>query len=386
MRPLYIPIFSALSIAEVFFFSLILSDRYLKLWRPKIYLSIIVSWLTFILYIPSFLIQADAGNPRTWLPLPIKWDLVNFYQLRPFLDPNIFTFLIFISALQFIFKQRATDESNLIRQQNFDTNKSVPIILFACVFFMLPAFVWIYSRAVKPIFWERYMIPSALGVAILLTDVSSRLISTPIMGDVLIKKYKIVKIIRFLVVPAGLFVLTLYILWEPIRYSKLGVVDSAKKAWVFEDPKAYRDLPIVLQSSDHFVMRQFYSPLRNRYFFILDWEAAVNKNSGNWPPQEFKHFAAFRKVYRERFKNNILTTGEFLAKYDRFLVTSYCPDTLKCPEVPKGLASARTWWGYIDCPQWVAMRLLNNPAYKVTSLGLTNGVTYSLVEKQIHKN
>ncbi len=86
------------------------------------------------------------------------------------------------------------------------------------------------------------------------------------------------------------------------------------------------------------------------------------------------------------FKNNVLTTGEFLARYDRFLVTSYCADTMKCPEKPRGLQTARQWFGSIDCPQWVAMRLLNNASYKITHLDPINYVSYSLVEKQSNKN
>ncbi len=364
--------------------SLILSDRYLKLWRPKIYLSIILSWLTFILYIPSFLIQADAGNPRTWLPLPNLSDLLSFYNLSVFVSPIIFGFLIFICALHFIFKQRFTDESKLLRQENVSPNRSVPIILFACIFFMLPAFVWVYSCAIKPIFWYRYMIPSALGVIILLTEVSSRLITMPIIGDTF-KKNNLIKIIRFLMVPGGLIILTLYFLWLPVSVAQ-NFRSGPKSSWAFEEFKEYPDLPIVMQSSDQFLIRNFYSPLRNKYFFILDWEAAVNKSSGLWGPQQFKHFTALRKVYPDRFKNNILTTGEFLARYDRFLVTSYCADTMKCPEKPRGLQTARQWFGSIDCPQWVAMRLLNNASYKITHLDPINYVSYSLVEKKSNRN
>jgi hypothetical protein len=226
------------------------------------------------------------------------------------------------------------------------------------------------------------MIPSAVGVAILLTHVTSRLISTPIDSDTS-KEDKTEKTIRLLMVHAGLIVLTLYLLWQPINYAKY----SANRSWVFEDPvkSGLPDMPIVMQNADEFIAYNFYSPWRAKYFFILDWEAAVNKNSGTWGPQAFKHFNAYREVYPARFKNNILSTGEFLGKYDSFIVVSHCPDTLKCPEKPIGLAAARTWIGTVDCPQWVAMRLLNNAAYKLTYLTQTDYVTYLLVEKQSHK-
>ena len=48
----------------------IIRDRNLKVCRLSVYSSIVLSWLSLILYIPTFLNQADAGNPRAWLPTP----------------------------------------------------------------------------------------------------------------------------------------------------------------------------------------------------------------------------------------------------------------------------------------------------------------------------
>ena len=48
----------------------IIRDRFFNLFRPRVYLSIVVGWLSLIPYIPTFLNQADAGNPRAWIPMP----------------------------------------------------------------------------------------------------------------------------------------------------------------------------------------------------------------------------------------------------------------------------------------------------------------------------
>src|SRR4028119_402423 len=56
--------------------SLIVRDKYFNLFRPKVYFSIFLGWLSLILYIPSFINQADAGNPRTWIPIPTVRDLI----------------------------------------------------------------------------------------------------------------------------------------------------------------------------------------------------------------------------------------------------------------------------------------------------------------------
>jgi hypothetical protein len=62
-----------------------------------------------------------------------------------------------------------------------------------------------------------------------------------------------------------------------------------------------------------------YSPQKSRYFFILDWQVAVDKNSGSFTPQEYKHLEAIKRNFPEVFRDNIVTTKEFLGRYNRFL-------------------------------------------------------------------
>lgn len=359
--------------------SLILRDRYFKIFRPKIYLSIIVSWLTFLLYIPSFLNQADAGNPRTWLPFPTIADLIGFYDLSSFVRLTFLPALVFISVLQFIAGFQRIHSTKVSKKDIPNHDSEISLIIFALIFTILPVFIWIFSRKIKPIFWERYMIPSAIGIAIFLAYVFSQLISTPVINNIVNEaKNKTGKAIRSLIVTAGLITLTAYFLWQPIKYAK--EFPQGSRPGTKDDVHGYSNLPIVVESSGVFLERQFYSPLRDKYFFILDWEVAVDERSGVWPPQQFKHLTAFKRNYPHLFQNNILTTTDFLARYDRFLVMQYFTDTMPCPLVPIGLHMARTWVG-MECPQWVGMRLLNNAAYRVTSLSKTDWGNLLLVEK-----
>lgn len=359
--------------------SLILRDRYFKVFRPKIYLSIILSWLSFLLYIPSFLNQADAGKPRTWLPIPTLDDLITFYDLSPFLKLTVLPALVFISVLQLISGSQGVRSTEASKKDSPDRNSEFSLILFACIFTILPVFIWIFSRTLKPIFWDRYMIPSAIGIAVLLTYGSSRLISTPVINNILNDtKRKTAKIIRGVIVTTGLTILTACLLWQPVKYAKQLPPESRPGS--LDNVHGYSNLPIVVESSGLFLERQFYSPLRDKYFIILDWEAASDPRSGVWPPQQFKHLSALKRNYPNLFKNNILTTGEFLGKYDRFLVMQDPNDTLPCPLVPTGLYFARNWI-QMECPQWVGMRLLNNAAYKVTSVNKTSWSNLLLVEK-----
>lgn len=89
--------------------SMLAADRFYNLFRPKVYLSVILSWLTIILYIPSFLNQADAGNPRTWLPEPIFRDLLDMFHFHTstFFHPSLLMLLLVLSVMQY-FGREAT--------------------------------------------------------------------------------------------------------------------------------------------------------------------------------------------------------------------------------------------------------------------------------------
>src|SRR5206468_1347017 len=48
----------------------IIRDRFFNVFRPRVYFSVVLGWLSLIPYIPTFLNQSDGGNPRTWIPVP----------------------------------------------------------------------------------------------------------------------------------------------------------------------------------------------------------------------------------------------------------------------------------------------------------------------------
>jgi hypothetical protein len=359
--------------------ALIITDKIFNIFRPKVYLSVILSWFTIILYLPSFFNQADAGKPRTWMPVPTLNDLIDFLNLSTssFIRLTIVVFLVFISALQFLIENSDVNKSNLPKQHHPDVRSEISLLIFAFSFILSPVLIWIISRTLKPIFWERYMIPSALGYAILLTFVSSRLLLIPSFSNLFMDSlHTRRKIIRLFVVFSGLIMIA-FLLFTPIQNAKRYVTETIPG---FQDSSlGYSELPIVMQSSGKFLEREFYSPVRDRYFIILDWEAAVNIKSGVWATQEFKHLTALKRNFPMRFKN-IQTTREFLDKYNRFLVIMDNDPSIKCPLVPLGLEMARTWEG-MHCPQWMEMRIFNNAHYKVSFLKKDDTFPIYLVEK-----
>jgi len=366
-------------------FSQVLRDRYFKVFRPKIYIAIVVGWISLVLYIPSFLNQSDAGNPRTWIPIPVLKDLIDFLSLSlsSFFNLVLLLVLLVISGLQFIvFKADDTHSSQvepLDQQEQPNLNTEISLLIFAYSFLAVPVFIWIISRTVKPIFIDRYMIPSALSWSILLAYLSSRIILNPLISNGILKTSRLSIFLGITQKSILLLVLTSVLIFEPISYAK-----SYKGRYIpgLNDNKyGYRELPIVVQASAQFIERLYYSPERHKYFFILDWEAAVDKASGLFGPQEYKHLDALKRNYPNLFQNQVVKSEDFLNMYNRFLVLDYADYDKTCPLKVKGEEKARKWED-MHCPRWVEMRLLSNPHYKVTHLGDIYGEAVLLVEKQ----
>lgn len=361
--------------------ALLVSDWFFNTFRLKIYLSIVLSWFTILLYIPSFLIQADAGKPRTWLPEPLLRDLLDMlnFGASPFLHQTLLVILLILSVCLFFAKEAVRSAGIVVPEPVTESRSKVPIMVFALSFVLLPIFIWIISKTIKPILWDRYMIPSALGWVIMLAYFSSKLLSIPPFRKQLYfgaGRYKYLPTLTFLF---SVLVLSSYFLSRPLLYARS--FGKQFKPGRNETPVRYKNLPIVVQFSRPFLERIHYAPNPERYYFITDWEVAVDKHSGLFSPQEYKHLVAIKRNYPEIFKDNILTTEEFLQRYDRFLVLDHPDYKRKCPPAPKGLEEAREWTD-VHCPRWVEMRLLNNDDYKVTFLNDDHWFAVLLVERR----
>ncbi|ARV58028.1 hypothetical protein BZZ01_04705 [Nostocales cyanobacterium HT-58-2] len=341
--------------------SFISRDKYFNIFRPKIYLSIILSWLSLILYIPSFLNQADAGKPRTWIPIPSLADLINlvnnntgsqsFSNAVPSLFNIIILFLIVISSLLFISRAKL--------QPNFqDIHAPISLLIFAYFFLAIPFGIWIISLTIKPIFVARYMMPSMLGLSIILAYFCSVIIS---LGQSSKKiNLKFLNFGSLWITPQSILLSALMaiLLLTPIFYAI--TISPEQFPGINDNKYGFKNLPIVAQPSNDFIQRSHYSPERQRYFFILDWQSALDRRSGLLPTQIYKVMDAFKRNYPEVFEQNVRQSKDFLKTYKRFLVL----DSLE----EKKCTLDRTIKD-LDCPQWLNTRILNNPDYKVTYLG-----------------
>jgi hypothetical protein len=339
----------------------IIRDRFFGVFRLKIYIFIVLGWLSLIPYLPVFLKQADAGRPRTWIPVPDLSKLME--SLIPSVSPFfslVIMLLVVISAIQFVSRAALDPQySQSSKQPRLDLRAEAFLVMLACIILAIPVCVWIFSHTIKPLFILRYMIPSVLGWSILLAYLCSR-ISWPGKSG-----WAGVSERRLSTVP--LLALSVILLIHPIAYAWSRKKEPFPGA---NDGKyGYGNLPIVAPFSHDFMKRFHYSPQRERYFFILDWEAALDVKSGLFSPQEYKAMDALKRDYHDVFDGNIIQIWDFLRTHNRFLVLDYANYQRKCTSQD------------FHCPRWLEMRIKNNPDYKVTALGVVDGRRLLLIQK-----
>jgi hypothetical protein len=339
----------------------LIRDRVFNVFRPRVYLSVVLGWLSLIPYIPTFLNQADGGNPRTWIPVPDldKLILVLVPSASTVLSLVIIVALL-ISTIRFVFKTITSRDERLPQKQTSSaTELSLRILAF--LFLAVPLCVWIVSRTIKPLFVPKYMIPISLAWAILLAYLASKMIER---GRSLLTKP-----LGFKLTSVALGALAIILLIHPITYARSLLNESFPG--INDSKFEYRHLPIVTTHSHDFVKRFHYSPERNRYFFALDWEAAVDVRSGLFGPQEYKTMDALKRDYPDIFGDHILQLSDFLVQHDRFLVLA---DMYYRPR-----------WSAQDFhrPRWLETRIENNPGFKTRTLGMVDGRRLLLVEKVV---
>src|SRR5262245_56017722 len=210
-----------------------------------------------------------------------------------------------------------------------------------------------------PLFVERYMIPVTLAWAILLAYLASRIIE--------LGKSQLPEVWRRKRSAVVLWAFALILIVQPLTYAWSFLGESFPG---MEDAKyGYRDLPIVTSQCYDFMRRFHYSPERSRYFFVMDWEAALDVRSGLSGPEEYKTMDALKREYPEVFDDHIIQLSDFLSRHDRFLVLA---DRGYRPRWTAQL---------LHYPRWLDVRIQSNPAYQINTLGMIDGERLLLVEK-----
>jgi len=359
--------------------AIVFRDLNTSTFRFKIYLSIVLGWLTLILYIPAFMVQMDAGRPRSWMPEPLLKDLaILLPSSNTFVHFLPIVLVIFISLLPLLFPKIEKASPDPPTGQGKDR---IDLMLFALAVLLVPVGVWLFSKVSRPIFFDRYFMPTVIGWTIMLTYMNSLLFAN--------LKHRILlpagwpKMFEQRVHKAALVLLMATCLMMLIYPIRLALVQEENMVIFGEDyfPEGYEGLPVVSQVASVFVESMAYSVHRNRYFYVLDHDAAMVSESGQFGFQEYKHLDALKRNYGPYFRGQIIESEDFLKRFQRFLVLDYRDFDKACPpKAENGLKETVTFYN-LHCPQWLEKKILPNPAYKTEVLFQNKYMTYILVER-----
>lgn len=352
--------------------ALIFRDRYFKVFRLKLYLSLISSWFILIPYLPAFFHQADAGNPRGWIATPNLSDLISVYQLSSFsVLQLILLVLVAVFSLIFVFWERRGLRVRGFQSILEKTSCETSLIILAWFLLVVPILVWIISRQIRPIFVDRYLISSQIAWCIFVALISSRVI---LLNSYLQKKIKknhqVISYILKKSMECICVVIVLFLILNPLIYAMH--VPAEKIPGSSDDKYGYQDLPMVIPFSHDFAKRFHYSENRNRYYFVLDWESAVDIRAGLFSPQEYKTMQALRRSYPSVFQDNIVNLEEFLGSHEKFLILDALDYKKRC--LPQDF----------HCSMWLESKVKDNPNFIKTPIGPNDGRELILVERKKH--
>jgi hypothetical protein len=258
-----------------------------------------------------------------------------------------------------------------------------PTAALAVAFLLLPISIWLSSLLIKPVFIDRYMIPSLLGAAVViahflhhLRDVQQpaiRWYDWPFRVAVGLFGYLSSK------TPAGALALSLAFAF-PIVFAVAR--PPAPAPGYNDDTIGYLDLPFVIQYTHELLPRFYYNSAHfERYVYLLDWETAVTPESGTAAPGEYKLMEALLRQFPERFTGRIVNADAFLAAHGRFLVLQADDDKRRVERSVWCSRTSRPWYslsgmdGYVLCPpQLLEKKILADPRYSIKRVEASSSI------------
>jgi uncharacterized membrane protein len=294
----------------MFLLAYLVTSVYKKTLAPKVYLSLVLGWAAFLPWLSSFLHQAEVGNPHSYIPVPGYRTLLDSFSHG--IPIGIFVIMLFF--VYCLIAPRDKSENNGARGKiNQVFPPSLMPLFFLGVFLVVipPIVVWIISRLMISVFEEVYMIPSTLGWSILLTWLVQVVLPCP-KDSISGKPWR-----NFFLgnrQEATLSMLILCIFMFPPASSLIKKAEARPGSNI---EQVYADIPVVVEYRGDYLPIYFYSYNSNRYYFILDLEVALNKESCIVEVDSYYEAAAIKRHYHFF---NVMHTTEFIRRYSRFLI------------------------------------------------------------------
>jgi Dolichyl-phosphate-mannose-protein mannosyltransferase len=282
----------------------ILADSWQRRWRPLAYVSVAVGWLAFLPWLPIFRHQTEIFRHESWIPTPTVNDLLDALAHKV----NLPLALILIVGFALLNRRGAAGNTRPTQTPSQEALFVLSVILIVFV----PVALWIFSRLFRSVFWDRYMIPSTLGWAILLSFIGERLgLGADEIGEAQQGSKFVLPARRRQVVPR---LLLASFLAFPLLYAWMHPSNPRPNAERL--PPGLAELPIVLDTPQAFLPRVHYFGTNSNYYFILDWETAIDPKSQQGTSVNHVIIDLLDRYYS---LPHVVSTTDFLSHHSRFL-------------------------------------------------------------------
>ncbi|MGC2404430.1 MAG: hypothetical protein WA510_31860 [Acidobacteriaceae bacterium] len=338
--------------------ALMLFDAMDHRFRIKVYLSHAAGCLALLFWIPAIRASMAAGKPHSWIPIPTLKSLYDSYLFWAYL-PWLSLVQRHSSGLVFQIVRRGADLSlllplvvvlgfwlrNLFRAEGrrSTSNQENALQLIAFALLLAPAVLFVLSVLVTPVLISRYVLPSAIGMAIVLAVFANWLsLTIPVSLHTASRQIAIVIVI--------------FLVGSPILSALIRGPESAN--WRFLDVRRLDGIfapqtPVVVGWQQDFskLMRYSREP-QSHYYFLLDWPAAL---AG---PRTYVLDYHLMRSYRDAgyYSKNIQDSMNFLCSHADFVVLdSHASDSTD---------EGTTWFDY---------SIRNNPSFLWNILASLDG-------------
>jgi hypothetical protein len=295
---------------------LILSDGARLRLRPRVYLFHAAGWLALLVWLPSIRASRAVGKPHGWIGKPELKYLFPAYLFSPFeqwflllerhFDARWKTVhhIVEISMLAALAVVLLLGLRKLLAaRQRTNTDPESALLLAGYLLLAAPLILFVFSYLVTPIFIGRYMLPSGIGLAIVLADFADARgadspASSRLMWASVTALLAILPMLSSLLMPP---------LSSSRQYLDVQRLDHTVPA----------DMAVVTDWADDFakLMRYPHSP-RSHYYFLLDWPAAL---AGPKPAVTSYHLLASNRDVGY-YSQSIQGSSAFLCSHSDFLV------------------------------------------------------------------
>ncbi len=158
--------------AGLLLLALVVADAVQRRIRPRVILWAMAGWLALVPWIPAIRASAAVGHPHGWIPVPTLADLGSalsfwlftalYWQISSH-PPQAVILTGWFCAVTVVIVLGTT------AIWNFSTATPEKRLLLLLGFSLVaaPLALYVISIAISPVFLPRYMMPSALGIAIL---------------------------------------------------------------------------------------------------------------------------------------------------------------------------------------------------------------------------